>query len=226
VRRKKSKRVAVLWTGGKDSCCALQEARQAGHEVVLLATFLPKDPDFLAHPVKFMKAQAKALDLPWIGFSVSEPYRRHYEKGLAELKKKHGIDAVVTGDISEVDGLPNWIRECAREARIEVLTPLWEVDRLSQMQRLLTDGFGVVFSCVKHRWMKSHWAGKRLDESSLRKLRDLREENGIDLCGEQGEFHTLVFEAPCFKKRIEIQEASIQMTPELSYLKVHSLRVV
>ena len=55
---------AVLWTGGKDSALALHEARLNGCRVRCLVTFASPEPNFLAHPLAFMKLQATALALP------------------------------------------------------------------------------------------------------------------------------------------------------------------
>ena len=69
---------AVLWTGGKDSALALHEARQAGCRVRGLVTFAPPEPDFLAHPIAFMKLQAAALALPHWLWPVHEPFHESY----------------------------------------------------------------------------------------------------------------------------------------------------
>jgi diphthine-ammonia ligase len=120
---------AMLWTGGKDSAMALFEARQNSYHIRYLVTFAPPEPDFLAHPLEFIKMQAQALALPHYFLPISKPFEQNYEAGLCKLRDKMGVNCIVTGDIAEVDGHPNWIRERGRPVGLSVYTPLWGRDR-------------------------------------------------------------------------------------------------
>jgi diphthamide synthase (EF-2-diphthine--ammonia ligase) len=106
-----SKRAMVLWTGGKDSSLAFYKAKAAGYDIVGLVTFVPLDGEFLAHPLSFMKYQAEALGVPHYAVEIREPFKASYEQAISSLKEKYDIDTLVTGDIAEVDGLPNWSSE-------------------------------------------------------------------------------------------------------------------
>jgi diphthine-ammonia ligase len=200
-----AKEAAVLWTGGKDSALALYEARQRGWRVRTLVTFIPDGADFLAHPLPFMEAQAQAMGVPHLTVTIAEPFRTGYEKAIAALKEEAGIEVLVTGDISLVDGHPNWIRECSRPCGMEVWTPLWEQDRLGLLKRMTAAGFQVIFSGVYAPWFSREWIGREFNYDSLEALSALGRETGLDLCGEQGEYHTLVLDGPCFKKRIALE---------------------
>ena len=211
-------KAAVLWTGGKDSALALYEARLSGYEIVSLITFIPAGADFLAHPLFIMEAQAQALSLPHQTLTILEPFRENYEKAIASIKIKLGIDYLITGDISLVDGLPNWIRERSLPSGMKVLTPLWEKDRRSILERLISLHFEVVFSGVKSPWLNEDWLGRDISRSSLEQLNIVGKETGLDLCGEQGEYHTLVLDGPSFCKRIEIKGFSKGIQGDLAYL--------
>jgi uncharacterized protein (TIGR00290 family) len=212
---------AVLWTGGKDSVLALHEARRNNCRVRCLLTFAPATPQFRAHPVAFMKMQAEALELPHFLWTVPEPVAEAYEAGLRWLKETMNIDAVITGDIAEVDGRPNWIRERSRPAGLNVMTPLWSRDRLALLEQMLTAGFTTVFSCVKTRWLTADWIGRELDHQAVNDLRKLHERNGLDLCGEQGEYHTLVTDAPGFKQRLHIEAFRVSEGDDMACLEIH-----
>lgn len=216
---------AVLWTGGKDSVLALHEARQSGHRVRCLVTFAPPNPDFLAHPVKFIKLQAEALALPHYLWPVQEPFAESYEAGLRWLKVTLDIDTVITGDIAEVGGRPNYIRERSRPVGMNVMTPLWGRDRLVLLQKILATRFKVVFSCVKTRRLTADWAGRELNHEAITDLRALREQNGLDLCGEEGEYHTLVTDAPEFKRRLHLGAFRVREREELAYLEMDSVQL-
>ncbi|HET7626336.1 MAG TPA: diphthine--ammonia ligase [Verrucomicrobiae bacterium] len=215
---------AVLWTGGKDSVLALHEAARNGCRVRCLVTFTPPEPDFLAHPIAFMKLQAEALSLPHFLRPVREPFAESYEAGLRWLKETNGIDTVITGDIAEVNGSPNWIRERSRSVGMNVITPLWEQDRLALLQQLLAAEFKVVFSCVKTKWMNAGWVGRELNHQTIAELRALREQNGLDLCGEQGEYHTLVTDAPEFKHGVHLGAFRVREREELAYLEMEQTK--
>lgn len=211
---------AVLWTGGKDSALALHEARLDGCRVRCLATFAPPEPDFLAHPLPFMKLQAEALGLPHFLWQVREPFHESYEAGLRWLKETLGIDTIITGDIAEVGGNPNWIRERSRPVGMRVITPLWGRDRIDLLQRLLAMHFKVVFSCVKTRWLSAQWIGRELDDAAIVDLCSLREQNGLDVCGEEGEYHTLVLDAPQFNRRLRLGAFRVREREDLAYLEI------
>ncbi|MBI5462162.1 MAG: diphthine--ammonia ligase [Gammaproteobacteria bacterium] len=210
----------MLWTGGKDSALALHEARLDGCHVRCLVTFAPPEPDFLAHPLAIMKLQADALALPHVLWTVREPFHEGYEAGLRWLKETLGIDTIITGDIAEVAGQPNWIRERCRPVGMRVMTPLWGRDRAELLQRLLATGFKVVFSCVKTRWLDAQWVGRELDHAAIDRLHLLRKQNGLDLCGEEGEYHTLVTDAPYFNRRLRLGAFRVRERDDLAYLEI------
>jgi diphthine-ammonia ligase len=216
---------AVLWTGGKDCSLALYEARRDGYEVDCLVTFAPLNPKFLAHPPGFIKMQAQALLLPHYIVSLSEPFEKSYEDALCKLRNEMGINTVITGDIAEVGGSPNWIRERSRPVGMNVHTPLWGCDRLALLQQQLATGFQVIFSCVNTRWLEAGWVGRELDDAAIADLRCVRDRTGLDLCGEEGEYHTLVTDGPSFTRPIRIRSHSKRTQDFLAYMEIHALEL-
>ena len=217
---------AMLWTGGKDSALALHEAARNGCRVLCLVTFAPPDPDFLAHPLPFLKMQAQALALPHQVLPVHEPFERGYEDALRRLREEMGINLVITGDIAEVEGNPNWIRERCRPVGMDVHTPLWGRDRLTLLRQLTAGGFEVLFSCVKTRWLGENWIGRKLNDEAITDLIEVRQRTGLDLCGEEGEYHTLVSDGPMFTRRIAIRTIGKRATDSLAYLEAHGVGLV
>ena len=216
---KKSNNAAVLWTGGKDSCLALYEAKLLGYEIASLVTFIPEGADFLAHPLDFMQYQAEALGLPHSKVKIHEPFKDGYEKAIHVLREEQGIGTLITGDIAEVEGYPNWIRECSRNPGVDVLTPLWGRDRREILNRLLSSGFKVIFSCVKSPWFTLEWVGRELDWDTYYKLCEISAETGLDICGEQGEYHTLALDGPPFKSGTQIKAYKKRATDSLMYME-------
>lgn len=216
------RRAAMLWTGGKDSSLALHEAVQGGLAVERLVTFAPPEPRFLAHPLDVIALQADAIGLPHQLVTIRAPFAEGYEASLRALRDD-GIDAVVTGDIALVGGAPNWIRERSRPVGMEVHTPLWGRDREAVLADLARARFVVRFSCVETRWLDASWVGRTLDERAIAELRAVRERTGFDLCGEEGEYHTLVTAGPPFARAIELRSWSTRTTDTLAHLEIHAM---
>ena len=216
---------AVLWTGGKDSSLALHEAREKGMHIRCLVTFVPRNPVFLAHPLRFMEQQALAAGLPHVRLIVNEPFKLGYVAAIRSLKRD-GIGTLVTGDIAEVAGHSNWIGECVRHVGMRVVRPLWGREREELLQRLLALRFRLVFSCVKMQWLPEDWLGRELDYDAIEELRAIRRRNGLDLCGENGEYHTLVTDAPFLRKCVRIVSWLRKSNDSLTYMAVRQTRRV
>ncbi len=225
----RTKQAVVLWTGGKDSCLALHWARDGGYQIQALVTFTPPQPSFLAHPLKFMSLQAEALGLPHhlvrIDGDDKAVWKTNYSRAIERLRSASGVNTLVTGDIAEVGGEPNWVRECCRSIGVDVQTPLWGKDRRELVHSLLSQKFEVIFSCVKKPWFTEEWLGLTLDETVIDRLMRLASESGMDLCGEQGEYHTLVLDAPLFRKRIRLGASAARTRDSLMHLEFHDLKV-
>ncbi|WP_368164057.1 hypothetical protein [Aeromonas sp. R6-2] len=216
-------RAIMLWTGGKDSMLALTEARLQGVAVAALVTFTPPSPHFLAHPLPLIHAQADALALPLYRMTITAPYATSYERTLAELRERLGIDCVITGDIAPV-GAPNWIVERCHSLGLSPLLPLWERPRKALLERLLSLRIECLFSCVNTRNLPANWVGRRLDAQALLDLEQLAARGKLDLCGEQGEYHTMTLNGPGFRLPLRVEPGTIARQGELAYL--HAPRLI
>lgn len=216
-------RAVMSWTGGKDSSLAYYEAEKLGYKIDYLVTFVWDHDPLLAHPLPFINLQSQALDVPHLVVEVSEPFASDYERAIALLKEQRGIGTIITGDICEVAGHnSNWMVDRAAPSSVEVIRPLWHRDRIQILNKILELGFKVVFSCVKKPWFTEDWLGKELSRDMITRLVEMNERSGIDICGEQGEYHTLVLNGPQFKKGIQI-EYSTCAENSLLYLALEKL---
>jgi uncharacterized protein (TIGR00290 family) len=148
---------------------------------------------------------------------IDEPFAEGYERQLRWLRDEMDVDAVITGDIAAVNAKPNWMRERSRPVGIDVHTPLWGRERGELLRRVLDRGFEACFSCVDTRSLPQEWVGRKLNRSALEELGQM----GIDLCGEQGEYHTLVTDSPQFERAIRIRSYSRRRTDSLAYMEIH-----
>ncbi|HDX9010543.1 Dph6-related ATP pyrophosphatase [Aeromonas dhakensis] len=211
-------RVIVLWSGGKDAMQALCHAREAGHQVVALATFAPPSPRFLAHPLSQVRRQATALGLPHRLVTIEAPFNLGYERALTKLKEEWQLGGVVTGDIDSVGGAPNWIRERCRPLGLTVHTPLWQQPREALLADLLARGIVAHLSCVDTDVLTPEWVGRVLDQGALAELQQLAATQGFDACGEQGEYHTMVTDGPGFAAPLVLGHWQVARQERLAYL--------
>ncbi|MBC7130519.1 diphthine--ammonia ligase [Candidatus Bathyarchaeota archaeon] len=213
-------KVAVSWSGGKDSCIAYQRALAKSFNIRCIVTFIWETPS-IAHPLPIIELQAEAIEKKLFKANVSEPYFQQYQQAISQLVDKEGIQAIVTGDIAPVDAFHgNWMDNVCEGLNVKVLKPIWGIDRYTLLKDLITSGCKAVFSCVKKPWFDESWIGRELNWETLQKLEALKEKYSIDLCGEYGEYHTLILDAPFFKKKIEISKYSIERRNGNFYMKV------
>lgn len=201
---------------------ALHEAVASGYRVGRLVTFAPPEPAFLAHPLAVIKQQAAAMALPHDVFTVREPYEAGYEAALRRLHEEVGIDCVITGDIAQVGGRPNWIRERARPVGMQVHTPLWGRAREVLLRQLLERGFRVLVSCVDTRRLDATWVGRELDDEAVAALCESGRRSGVDPCGENGEYHTLVFDGPPFRRALALPSFSVATQGSLAHVIIQA----
>lgn len=218
-----NKRAVVSWTGGKDCNLALLEAKMMGYEIVSLITFAMGNARFRAHPLAVMKKQAEALGVPHAVIAVNEPYKESYEEAIMQIKNQYQIDTIVTGDIAEIHGNTNWMTERSKPAGVNVLLPLWHLGRQQILNQLFASGFKIIFSCVKEPWFTSDWLGKELTKEVVLELTKIHELKGLDICGEQGEYHTLVLDGPLYKKEIVIDSFSEQKNDSIMHMEINKI---
>ena len=216
----------MSWTGGKDSSLALYEAKMLGSVIDCLITFAPSQEMFLAHPLGFIALQAQALGLPHYVLEVDEPFDVGYEDAISSLKEKRRISTLVTGDIGEVAGHdPDWMVDRCVRCGIDLIKPLWHRDRVELLNKLLSLKFRIIFSCVKKPWFTEEWLGLDLSPSSVEQLIEISRLTGLDICGENGEYHTVVLDSPQFKRAIRVGSYSKHVVDSVMYIALENLRL-
>ena len=206
------KKAVVLWTGGKDSALALHVSLKL-YDIRRLVCFVPADNRrFYAHPRHLMALQARKIGRPIEFMPIDEPYASSYRQQI-EAVRDTGIEVLITGDISTVGGMPNWIDGVAAGV-MDVYKPLWESDRDAILEMLISTGFEVVCSLAYKKYFQPTIVGRYLDSELISELQALP----IDICGEQGEYHTWVLDAPFFKEAIRLAGISVAEAREYCYL--------
>lgn len=194
-------RAAVSWSGGKDSYLALHRSR-ASYEVVALITMFNEDGSrSRSHGLRpeILEAQAHRLGLPICkGRGSWATYESGYLQALADARAL-GISHVIFGDIMYESNREFPERVCDVSGLMPV-EPLWgePTDRL--YREFVLTGADARIVTVKDSVLDASWLGRRL---TLNLLDDLRAA-GADPCGEHGEYHTVVIDAPAFSSPIAL----------------------
>ncbi len=198
---------AVSWSGGKDCALALHRARQAGIDVrVLIAMFDETGERTRSHavPRELMEAQAAALGLDLVARNATwADYERVFIKALGELKER-GVETVVFGDI-DLDPHREWEERVCAAAGLQPLLPLWKEERRKLADEVLTLGFQAIVVCTDDRWLGPAYCGRAYDAGFLADLPD-----GVDPCGENGEFHTFVSGGPTFRAPVAVDVIGVE----------------
>ncbi|HLR71956.1 MAG TPA: diphthine--ammonia ligase [Pseudogracilibacillus sp.] len=198
------KRVALSFSGGKDSCFALYYLMRKKLEVVSLFTTVWKEKqETVAHGERLMRIeeQAEQLGIPVTFIETDfESYQEDFVNKLKELKKNHNIDTVAFGDIY-IKGHREWGEGVAEEAGLAAYYPLWtKQENITGMLRdFVHTGFKAEVIKVDEEKLPATWVGCILDESFIE---DILQYNDVCPMGESGEYHTFVYDGPIFNNPI------------------------
>lgn len=200
-------RVLIAWSSGKDSAWALHVLREAGEvEVVgLLTTFNEAFDRVAMHAVRrdLVEAQARAAGLPLIDVPLPWPcsnaaYEEAMGRALAEVRAQLTITHVAFGDLFLED-----VRQY-RESRMQgtgltPLFPLWGMPTATLARTMVASGLKARITCVDPKRLSPSYAGRLFDGNLLDEWSD-----GVDPCGERGEFHTFACAGPMFADPIPV----------------------
>ncbi|WP_297550711.1 TIGR00289 family protein [Thermococcus sp.] len=199
-------RVAVLYSGGKDSNYALYWALKQGFEVKYLVSMVSESEESYMYHVSnihLTELQAKAIGIPLIkGFTSGEK-----EKEVEDMKavlEGLKIDGVVAGALAS-EYQKKRVDRVAKELGIQSFAPAWHRDPIEYMRELIGI-FDIVMVGVSAYGLDERWLGRRIDEKALEELVKLHEKYRIHVAGEGGEFETFVRDAPFFKAKIVFDE--------------------
>ena len=124
---------------------------------------------------------------------------------MRELKQM-GVEGAVFGD-TDIQGHKDWVYRVCGEMDIIPMEPLWGLNPEQILTDFIDEGFEAIVVNVKADLLGEEWLGRKVDESFLEDLQKIRREHDIHICGESGEYHTLVTDGPIFKRRIRILDS-------------------
>ena len=195
--------IGCSWSGGKDSCYALMKALAEGHELKALVNMMNENGRISrSHglPLAVLKQQAQKMAVRLLAAPTSwNDYRDTFVQTL-EAAKLFGVEAMVFGDI-DLQQHRDWEEMVCSECDLEAFLPLWQQNRRVLVNEMIEGGIkAMIVSC--NTQMGERFLGRTITHE----LADELEGMGIDACGENGEFHTVVVDCPLFESAIELPE--------------------
>jgi uncharacterized protein (TIGR00290 family) len=203
-------KILVSWSSGKDSAWTLHTLRTTGHKPAALLTTINESADRVAmHAVRHdvLEAQARAAGLPLITVPIPSPCPNEiYEERMAKACRQavaDGFTHVAFGDLF-LEDVRKYREERLEGTGLTPLFPLWNQPTDALAREMLAGGVEAYLTCIDPKQLPSSFAGRRYDAPLLADL-----PNGIDPCGERGEFHTCVVAGPMFSAPLAVRPGTI-----------------
>ncbi len=224
-------KVAVMFSGGKDSTFALYYALQQGWQVEALIAVKPKNTEaYLYHyaTVEWTLLSSEALGIPLILLQTNQTGPNTEAKVLEKVLKKLDIDALLLGGVGLQKTQINSIEEVAAKFGVDIIIPHKNYSSRELLEAEVKSGFKVMITDVATDGLGKNWIGKIIDENSLDELKKLAAKFGFDELGEGGSYNTFVVDGPIFKKKISFVESQKIWDTKTSsgYLEVKSATLI
>ena len=212
-------KVLFAWSGGKDSAMALYEVQKSEkYDVVALLTIVTQDYDRISmHGVRraLLEEQAALLGIPLETVLISkhssnEEYEAKMKEALVRYKKED-IVSVVFGDIF-LEDLKKYREDNLAKVGLKGVFPIWKRDTRELAAAFIDLGFKAIITCVDSKSLDKSFAGRVFDKQFLSDL-----PNGIDPCGENGEFHSFVYDGPIFSRGIIFEKGQVVLRDNRFY---------
>ncbi|MDH5611018.1 MAG: adenine nucleotide alpha hydrolase [Gammaproteobacteria bacterium] len=196
----------MSWSSGKDSAWALYQL-QNNPEIDLVGLFCTINKEFnrvTMHGVRveLLQKQADNIGLPLEIIEIPYPCSNiEYEQIMGEFvekAKKMHIENFAFGDLF-LEEVRNYREEKLKNSGIKAIFPIWGIPTDELSRKMITNGLRTIITCINPKQTPDKFIGKEFDDNFLASLPET-----IDPCGENGEFHSFVFDGPMFKEKINI----------------------
>jgi len=216
-----TEKVLFTWSGGKDSAMSLYMLRKFhNYEIATLLTSVTEDYDRISmHGVRrvLLEQQAQSLGLPLdILYITKKSSNEEYEAKLKEKLlhyKSHGISSVVFGDIF-LEDLRKYRENNLAQVGMKGIFPIWKRDTTELAHSFIDLDFKAVITCVDSNVLDGKFAGRYFDNEFLSEL-----PGNVDPCGENGEFHSFVYDGPIFSGRIRFRRGKVVLRDDRFYFR-------
>ena len=207
------------WSGGKDSAIALYEIQKSkSYEILALLTTITEDYDRVSmHGLRriLLEQQAKSLGISLEKvFITKDASNEEYESKMKEALlryKNAGVHSVVFGDIFLQD-IRKYREENLSKIEMNGVFPIWRRNTTALAHTFIDLGFKAITICVDSNVLDKRFAARDFDKQFLSQLPPT-----VDPCGENGEFHSFVYDGPSFRENILFKKGEIVLRDNRFY---------
>lgn len=204
-------KLILSWSGGKDSALALYKLQQnRKYELLVPLTTITEEYGRISmHGVReiLLEQQAKSLGYPLEKVFISRKLsNEEYDIKIQDILAKYlllGFSSVAFGDIF-LEDVRKYREEQLSKLGMKGIFPLWGRNTTELAHEFIDLGFKAVITCVDSNVLDKRFVGRHYNEHFLSKLPDK-----IDPLGENGEFHSFVYDGPIFRKRILFEKGNV-----------------
>ena len=202
-------KVAILYSGGKDSNFALLTALRNGWDVKALISVKPKNEEaYLYHyaTAELTRLQAESIGVKHFLLECNDIGPDKEAAVLERILGKLDIDAIVLGGVGLQQTQINSVGKVAAKYGIKTITPNANMTSEELLRAEISSGMDIRIVNVAADGLGSEWLGKKLDSNSFGEFKQLSNKFGFELLGEGGMYDSFVCDAPFFKKKIEFKD--------------------
>lgn len=208
----------MSYSCGKDSTLALSRLKASGGEPVGLLIMVNEEMNrswFHGADYRLLEKYSRALDIPLLLCpSSGDSYADAFEEGLRRAGDL-GAEAVGFGDIDILEHRL-WCEERCFRVGLAARFPLWQKSRSSVVEELIDQGYCCLIKSIDNRILHRELLGRPLNREIVEQIRV----GGADVCGENGEYHTLTVDGPIFRHRVSVQTGRVFDFAERSVIEI------
>jgi diphthine-ammonia ligase len=226
----KKLKLAVLFSGGKDSTYALYKAMKKENVICLISIISENEESYMFHTpnINITKYQAKSLNLPLISITTKgekENELLDLKNAIIKAKEKYNIEGIVTGAIESIYQASR-IQKICNELNLWCFNPLWKKEQIELLKELVENKFKIVIIGAFAYPFDESWLGKEINEETINKLIEFKNKYQINPAGEGGEIETLAIDGPIFNNRIVIKTAKKEFSQFSGVLKIKKIEII
>ncbi len=200
-------KVAIMYSGGKDSTMALNYALEQCWDVQALISVKPKSTESFLYQyatVEWTKLSGEAIGIPVIQIKSEKIGAKEEADELENVFSNLKVDAILMGGVGLQETQIRELRRVAGKFGIYIIVPYQNYTSEEMFDKTINSGFEIMLTDVASDGLGSEWLGKKIGTGNAEEFKKLSKRFGFDVLGEGGYYNTLVLDGPIFKKRIDI----------------------
>ncbi len=196
-----------------------------GYKISHLVNFVSEEykrVSFHGIEARLIKLQSELAEIQLVQKETTpNGYEQEFKNTVQSLIPQD-IKGMVFGDLY-LEEQKQWVERVCGELEIEAIEPLWKIDTEKIINDFINEGFETIVVSSQKKFVGKEWIGRKVDREFLEYLKTKPE---VDICGENGEYHTFVVGGPLFKGKIDITESEVIERDGYWFLDIKDFKVV